>query len=95
METKELRRIRLREWFEGKTLPAQDKSYISQIVNGKSGLGEKGAKRLERDYNMPPGYLVNPEEIESGDNFSFAGKYSPGKNTLFSAQCRQVHGQRL
>ncbi|MEI7002762.1 phage repressor protein [Pectobacterium parmentieri] len=56
-DTKEIRRIRLKEWFSGRTIPEEEKSYISQLINGKASFGEKAARRLEHDYGMPIGYL--------------------------------------
>lgn len=64
MDIKETRRKRLQEWFENRTLPAKDKSYISQIITGKSSLGEKGAARLEREYGMPIGHLSGEGDKE-------------------------------
>ncbi|ECE1929299.1 hypothetical protein V9J34_001344 [Salmonella enterica] len=61
MDIKEIRRLRLKEWFNGKMLPKKDQSYISQVLNGK-GMGEKAARRLEVDYGMPDGYLDTPFE---------------------------------
>ena len=75
MDIKEIRRNRLQQWFENKTLPAKDKSYISQIITGKSALGEKAARRLETDYGMPNGYLSG----EADKNVSGFKPYSPGK----------------
>ncbi|AVT58536.1 Phage repressor CI-like protein [Pectobacterium versatile] len=57
MDTKEIRRTRLKEWFSERAIPGKEKSYISQLINGKASFGEKAARRLERDYGMPPGYL--------------------------------------
>ncbi|PXW40605.1 peptidase S24-like protein [Erwinia sp. AG740] len=57
MDIKEIRRTRLKEWFSERTIPEKEKSYISQLLNGKAAFGEKAARRLERDYGMPSGYL--------------------------------------
>mgnify|MGYP005983653627 FL=1 len=57
MNTSELRRTRLKGWFAERVLPEREKSYLSQLINGKVSFGERAARRLERDYNMPPGYL--------------------------------------
>ncbi|QIU87855.1 hypothetical protein [Yokenella regensburgei] len=57
MDTKEIRRQRLAEWFSDKTLPEKEKSYLSQLINGKSSFGERAARRIERDYSMPTGFL--------------------------------------
>lgn len=72
MNIKDTRRQRLQEWFSSRTLPAKDKSYISQIITGKSSLGEKGAARLEREYGMPPGFLSEPIGDNPGNVTGFA-----------------------
>ncbi len=58
----ENRRARLREWFSERPIPASEKSYISQLVNGKASFGEKAARRLEETYEMPTGFLDTPVE---------------------------------
>lgn len=55
--TVQRRRDRLRLWFDSHTIPAEEKSYISQLINGKAAFGEKAARRLEGTYSMPPFYL--------------------------------------
>ncbi|MDC9614923.1 hypothetical protein PSI19_13835 [Xenorhabdus khoisanae] len=57
MTIKNIRQQRLRTWFSDKTLPEKEKSYLSQLMNGKASFGEKAARRLEKDYHMPEGYL--------------------------------------
>lgn len=57
MNITENRRKRLKEWFAGKTLPQSEKSYLSQLMTGRTSFGERAARRLERDYGMPEGYL--------------------------------------
>ena len=59
MDDKEIRRRRLKEWFADGKYPEKDSSYISQVINGKS-IGEKAARRLERDYGMPEKFLDKP-----------------------------------
>lgn len=67
MDIKEIRRLRLRDWFSDKTLPEREKSYLSQLINGKGSFGEKAARRIEADYGMPVGYLdKNYENGEDG-----------------------------
>lgn len=51
------RRARLREFFKNRGIPPKEKSYISQLMSGKSSFGERAARRLERDYGMGSGYL--------------------------------------
>ena len=53
----EVRRANLRRWFENRTLPEREKSYLSQLMGGKASFGEKAARRLESTYGMPGGYL--------------------------------------
>lgn len=65
MEIAQTRRARLKAWFKERTLPADEKSYLSQLITGKaSSFGEKAARRLERTYDMPPGYLDTPLDSE-------------------------------
>ncbi|PHM22647.1 hypothetical protein [Xenorhabdus ehlersii] len=63
MSIKNIRQERLKTWFSDKTLPEKEKSYLSQLMNGKASFGEKAARRLERDYHMPEGYL----DVDSND----------------------------
>ncbi|PAU12027.1 hypothetical protein BTQ04_18930 [Escherichia coli] len=74
METKEIRRLRLKEWFKDRTLPPKEKSYLSQLMSGKATFGEKAARRIEQTYGMPGGYLdIEPEDIaESPSSRSIA-----------------------
>lgn len=53
----ENRRARLRQWFSTRSVPASEKSYISQLMRGKASFGEKAARRLETDYKMGEKYL--------------------------------------
>lgn len=57
MELKDIRRKQLGLWYKDRQLPEREKSYISQLINGKASFGEKAARRLERDYDMPHKYL--------------------------------------
>ncbi|RXK33852.1 hypothetical protein BBD39_07370 [Arsenophonus endosymbiont of Bemisia tabaci Asia II 3] len=57
MNIKLIRQRRLKEWFSDKTLPEKEKSYLSQLINGKTSFGEKAARRIEHTYGMPNGYL--------------------------------------
>lgn len=61
----DIRRINLKKWFSTNPIPPNEKSYISQLINGKSSFGEKAARRLERDYNIPESYLDNNVNTES------------------------------
>lgn len=60
-----LRRRNLKIWFSDKPIPEKEKSYISQLINGKASFGEKAARRLEKTYGMPEKYLDN-EDINIG-----------------------------
>ena len=56
----EIRRANLKRWFLEKQLPDKDKSFISQLITGKTeSFGEKAARRLERDHDIPELYLDN------------------------------------
>ncbi|MFV8852446.1 S24 family peptidase [Serratia fonticola] len=57
MDIVENRRNSLRKWFADKPIPPKEKSFISQLMGGKASFGEKAARRIERDYAMPAGYL--------------------------------------
>jgi hypothetical protein len=57
MSTADIRRKQLKAWFADKSLPEKEKSYLSQLINGKTSFGERAARRIERDYGMRPGYL--------------------------------------
>ncbi|HCR3336867.1 TPA: helix-turn-helix transcriptional regulator [Morganella morganii] len=72
MDMKKIRQTKLAGWFKDKTLPSKEKSYISQLMSGKSSFGEKAARRLERDYGMPPGFLDSNEELQP-DEIEFVG----------------------
>lgn len=79
MEIAEIRRARLAAWFKNRTLPADEKSYLSQLITGKtSSFGEKAARRLEKTYEMPPGYLDTPPDEE------------PAQPPMFTADQKQV-----
>lgn len=60
----EARRARLKDWFKDAAYPEAEKSLISQLINGYSSFGEKVARRLERAYNMPNGYLEHPFQTD-------------------------------
>lgn len=64
MDMKEIRRQRLKEWFSDRSIPEREKSYLSQLMGGKTSFGERAARRLESDYGMSPGYLDTPKDGE-------------------------------
>lgn len=62
MDIVSIRRNKLRLWFSDKPIPESEKSYISQLINGKASFGEKAARRLEKTYKMPDKYLDNDDQ---------------------------------
>lgn len=55
------RAARLRQWFAARVIPAKEKSYLSQLMNGTAAaFGEKAARRLELTYGMTDGFLDVP-----------------------------------
>ena len=60
----ETRRERLKEWFRDRPYPFKERSYLSQMVNGKATIGERAARRMETACGMPYGYLDNEEKHE-------------------------------
>lgn len=70
---KENRRERLKDWFSEKTIPAKEKSYLSQLMTGKASFGEKAARRLEQSYGMPSGFLdsTDAEQITEQESPNF------------------------
>lgn len=67
MDIQEIRRKRLQEWFSNRSLPQKEKSYISQLINGKSPFGERAARRLEATYGMGLGYLDKAQNENHGE----------------------------
>jgi transcriptional regulator with XRE-family HTH domain len=67
IELAAIRQERLKEWFAPRIMPPKEKTYLSQLIRGKIALGERLARRLERDYRMPTGYLNGspPKEAQS------------------------------
>lgn len=59
MEISDIRRARLKKFFEGKSL-GEEKSYLSQLINSHGSFGEKAARRLEKTYGMGDKYLDQP-----------------------------------
>lgn len=64
MDMKDVRRQRLREWFTDRSIPEKEKSYLSQLINGKASFGERAARRLEVAYGMPVNYLDRSSDDE-------------------------------
>lgn len=57
MSIQDTRRANLRAWAQKHGTPSKEKSYFSQILSGTSPIGERAARRLERDYRMGEGFL--------------------------------------
>ncbi|URJ84930.1 helix-turn-helix transcriptional regulator [Pasteurella multocida] len=66
-ELTQVRRENLKKWFSDKVVPEKDRSYVSQLISGKTpSFGEKAARRLESENGMPPFYLdIKQSSIES------------------------------
>lgn len=67
MSIQDTRRANLRVWAQKHGTPSKEKSYFSQILSGTSPIGERAARRLERDYRMGEGFLdaENPTIAEA------------------------------
>lgn len=61
MTTQEIRRANLRAWVQQNGTPSKEKSYFSQVLSGTAPLGERAARRLEKDYRMGEGFLDTPQ----------------------------------
>ncbi len=57
MTIQEIRRANLRAWVQQNGTPSKEKSYFSQVLSGTAPIGERAARRLERDYRMGEGFL--------------------------------------
>jgi transcriptional regulator with XRE-family HTH domain len=69
MELVAIRRARLKEWFSDRTLPRNEKAYLSQLINGKVVFGDRAARRLEKDYRMPKGHLDGAQAAKEAQSF--------------------------
>lgn len=61
MTIQEIRRANLRAWVQQNGAPSKEKSYFSQVLSGTAPIGERAARRLERDYRMGEGFLDVPQ----------------------------------
>lgn len=61
MTIQETRRANLRAWVQQNGAPSKEKSYFSQVLSGTAPIGERAARRLERDYRMGEGFLDTPQ----------------------------------
>ena len=68
MDITETRRAQLRKWFENRSIPSKEKSYLSQLMSGKASFGEKAARRLEQAYGMDEFYL-DSDNASNVENF--------------------------
>ncbi|HGP2816252.1 TPA: hypothetical protein ACLGW6_004533 [Salmonella enterica] len=87
MNKTDIRRNRLKDWFTERTLPAREKSYLSQLITGRASFGERAARRLESEYGMPDNYLDTPYcEEDKTPKLGFAinksVQYTTSKKTL-------------
>lgn len=91
MNTTEIRRARLKQWFERRAIPEDEKSYLSQLKNGRASFGEKAARRLEKTYGMPAKYLDTPLDLEAqespehGDMFEAWRDMPPKRRALIES----------
>lgn len=66
-ELEKTRRAKLGQWFAGRKRPPKEKSYLSQLLSSNASFGEKAARRLERDYGMPVGYLDGRDDVTDAE----------------------------
>lgn len=83
MKIADLRRDRLRAWYESRSIPEREKSYISQLLSGKASFGEKAARRLESDYGMPNLYL---DTVSTYSVKQIRGEYTKNNQQAISAE---------
>lgn len=57
----------LRLFFATHPIPKEEKSLISQLLNGKASFGEKLARRLERDLGMITMSLDVSKDVATND----------------------------
>jgi len=65
MDKVQTRRDNLRRWAEKNGVPAKERSYFSQLINGSSSFGEKSARRLEEEYGMGSMYLDSSDGAQA------------------------------
>jgi transcriptional regulator with XRE-family HTH domain len=58
------RRAKLKEWFADTPVPSREKAYLGQLILGKEVFGTKAARRIEREYSMPVGFLDGLEAVD-------------------------------
>lgn len=53
----ETRRARLKEWFAHRSMPPVRAGHLAKLMRGDAPFGHGIARRLEKHYKMPAGYL--------------------------------------
>lgn len=88
----ETRRARLREWFSEGPMPAEEKSYLSQLINGKASFGERAARRLEKTYGMGDGFLDKKIEAVKEESASYSAEKGNTKfaNTMVKSKAASL-----
>lgn len=93
MENTNLQKIRsanLANWFNGKKIPEKEKSLISRAINGKISLGERLARRLETDYNMPTMHLDKVIEGEISSIIEDVGYYIESIKSFINKEVKHL-----
>ena len=85
MTSKDIRREKLKLWFESRSIPEKEKSYLSQLLNGKASFGERAARRLELDYGMPPLFLDSAPLEQASEMLSIQGQTNAVYVPLYEA----------
>ncbi|WP_392563906.1 S24 family peptidase [Orbus wheelerorum] len=66
----------LKKWFDNHSIPTKDKSVISRAINGRMPVGERLARRLEKENGMPDMYLDSKSSelvsIDSKEDYSIS-----------------------
>ncbi|VEJ54593.1 LexA family protein [Pragia fontium] len=78
MDIKKIRQKRLKHWFADKAIPQKEKSYLSQLINGKASFGERAARRLENTYGMPDKYL-DQDLYDDAGNVKYVERTTNGR----------------
>ena len=67
----QIRRNNLKKWLAVRGIPAVEKSYFSQLINGKASFGEKAARRIELEYGLPINSLDSRTASDGLDSTPF------------------------
>lgn len=98
MSIQDIRRANLRAWVQQHGAPAKEKSYFSQILSGTSPIGERAARRLERDYRMGEGFLdsENAATVEVAPQLpEVSGGYAWPFRSVLEADVRALPANQL